>query len=124
IASTCNAFKIGTNTVADVYDVIADGIVINKHSNPGTGNPVPTGDCISAIAMQSNDNANVHDITVRNFTINSTYNPIAFLLENRQGGTFTSNLQNITIENINCKKTVTQPVVFNSVCENVNKIKN
>jgi polygalacturonase len=124
IASTCNAFKIGTNTVADVYDVIADGIIVNKHSNPGTGNPVPTGDCISAIAMQSNDNANVHDITVRNFTINSTYNPISFLLENRQGGTFNSNLQNILIENINCKKTVTQPVVFNSVCSDVNKIKN
>jgi polygalacturonase len=125
IASTCNAFKIGTSTVADVYDVIADNIIINKHSNPGSGNPVPTGDCISAIAMESNDNANVHDIICRNFTINSCYNPICFLLENRQGGTFTSRLENIVMENINCLKAVTQPIIFNLNCNiATNKIKN
>jgi polygalacturonase len=125
IATTCNAFKIGTNTVADIYDVIAENIIINKHSNPGTGNPVPTGDCITAIAMQSNDNASVYDITCRNFTINSCYNPIAFLLENRKGGTFKSKLENIVMENINCLKAVSQPIIFNTNCTiATNKIKN
>ncbi|MDP4241042.1 MAG: glycosyl hydrolase family 28 protein, partial [Bacteroidota bacterium] len=60
LASTCNCFKIGTNTSAEVYDVLADGITVNKHSNPGIGNPVPTGDCISAIAMECNDHNHVH----------------------------------------------------------------
>ncbi len=46
LATTCNAFKIGTNTLADVYDVVAENIVVNKHSNPGKGNPVPSNDCL------------------------------------------------------------------------------
>jgi len=71
LASTCNAFKIGTNTSGEVYNILADGIVVNKHSYPGTGNPVPTGDCIAAIALESNDHNRVHHVVCRNFTINS-----------------------------------------------------
>ena len=84
LATTCNAFKIGTGTVSDVYDVVAENITINKHSNPGKGSPVPSGDCISAICMESNDHHRTHDVICRNFMINSCYCPIYFELQNRQ----------------------------------------
>ena len=126
LASTCNAFKIGTSTVADVYDVVVENIVVNKHSNPGQGNPVPTGDCIAAICIESNDHHRTHDITCRNFTINSCYSPIFIALQNRQSiekGDI-GQLDNITIENVNCLKSVTQPVIFNWQPGQPNKIKN
>ena len=126
LASTCNGFKIGTNTLADVYDVVVENVVVNKHSNPGKGNPVPTGDCIAAIAIESNDHHRVHDITCRNFTINSCYNPIFIELQNRQSkekGEM-GNLDNILIENVNCLKSVSQPVIFNWQPGEPNKIKN
>jgi polygalacturonase len=126
LASTCNAFKIGTGTVADIYDIIAEDIVINKHSNPGVGNPVPTGDCISAIAIESNDLHRVHDVVIRNFTINSCYNPIYFDLQNRKNKNpqgMMGQLDNILLENINCIRSVSQPVIFNWQCGGVNKMK-
>lgn len=127
LASTCNAFKIGTELRADVYDVIADGIIVNKHSNPGEGNPISTGDCISAIALESNDGFYVHDIICRNFIINSCYNPIYIELQNRKAnpsGKETSRLENILIENVNCFETTIQPVIFNWQPGSPNKIKN
>lgn len=127
LASTCNAFKIGTGTLADVYDVVAEDIVINKHSNPGTGNPVPTGDCIAAIAIESNDLHRVHDVICRNFTINSCYSPIYFDLQNRKNNNppgIMGQLENIRLENINCVKSVSQPIIFNWQCNGANKIKN
>lgn len=126
LASTCNAFKIGTGTLADVYDVIAEDIIINKHSNPGIGNPVPTGDCISAIAIESNDRHRVHDIIVRNFTINSCYNPIYFNLQNRKNNNppgVMGQLDDILVENVNCIKSVSQPIIFNWQCGGANKMK-
>lgn len=126
LASTCNAFKIGTGTLADVYDVVAENIVINKHSNPGVGNPVPTGDCISAIAIESNDLHRVHDVICRNFTINSCYSPIYFDLQNRKNDNpagVMGQLDNILLENINCIRSVSQPVIFNWQCDGANKIK-
>lgn len=126
LASTCNAFKIGTGTLADIYDIIAEDITINKHSNPGIGNPVPTGDCISAIAIESNDRHSVHDIICRNFTINSCYNPIYFDLQNRKGNNppgVMGKIDNILLENINCIKSVSQPIIFNWQCDGANKIK-
>ena len=115
LASTCNGFKIGTNTVADVYDVVAENIVVNKHSNGGKGNPVPSGDCIAAIAIESNDHHVTHDIACRNFTINSAYCPIYVALQNRQSNEkgVTGCLDNILIENVNCLKSVSQPIIFN-----------
>jgi polygalacturonase len=126
LASTCNAFKIGTNTSGEVYNILADGIVVNKHSNPGSGNPVPSGDCIAAIALESNDHNRVHDVICRNFTINSCYCPIYLELQNRQSerpGTI-GQLDNIVIENVNCLKSVCQPVIFNWQNDGTNKIKN
>jgi polygalacturonase len=125
LASTCNAFKIGTGTVADVYDVVAENIIVNKHSNPGKGNPVPSGDCIAAIALESNDHHRTHDIICRNFTINSCYCPIFLELQNRQSyekGDM-GNLDNITIENVNCLRSI-QPVVFNWQQDGANKMTN
>lgn len=126
LASTCNAFKIGTGTLADVYDIIAEDIIINKHSNPGVGNPVPTGDCISAIAIESNDRHRIHDIVCRNFTINSCYNPIYFDLQNRKDKNppgVMGQLDNVLLENINCIKSVSQPIIFNWQCDGANKMK-
>lgn len=125
LASTCNAFKIGTGTVGDVYDVVADTVVVNKHSNPGTGNPVPSGDCIAAIALESNDHHSTHDITCRNFTVNSCYCTIFLELQNRQSyekGVI-GHLDNIVIENVNCLRS-TQPVIFNWQEGEANKITN
>ena len=125
LASTCNAFKIGTGTVADVYDVVADTIVVNKHSNPGSGTPVPSGDCIAAIAIESNDHHRTHDIVCRNFTINSCYCPVYLELQNRQSyekGVM-GRLDNILIENVNCLRS-TQPIIFNWQCDGANKMTN
>ena len=126
LASTCNAFKIGTNTLGEVSDVLCDGIVVNKHSHPGTGNPVPTGDCIAAIALESNDHNRVHNIVCRNFTINSCYCPIYFELQNRQSHTkgVMGRLDTILLENINCLKSVSQPVIFNWQPDGTNKTAN
>ncbi len=125
LATTCNAFKIGTGTVADVYDVVAENIVINKHSNPGGGNPIPSGDCIAAIAIESNDHHNTHDVICRNFTINSCYCPIFIELQNRQSyqpGDM-GKLDNILIENVNCLRS-TQPIILNWQCDGANKMTN
>ena len=126
LASTCNAFKIGTNTNGEVYNILADGIVVNKHSHPGTGNPVPTGDCIAAICLESNDHNRVHVVVCRNFTINSCYCPVYLELQNRQsrGKGDLGRLENILIENVNCLKSVCQPIIFNWQTDGTNKIKN
>lgn len=120
LASSCNALKLGTDTKNDAYDIIAESIIINKHSNPAESgqDPISTGDCISAITIQSNDNTNVHDIIVRNVTINSCYNPIYLELQNRgNNNPFLGKLSNILIENVNCKKSTIQPAVFNYDCD-------
>jgi hypothetical protein len=111
---------LGTDTKNEAYDIIAENIIINKHSAPAASgeDPISTGDCISAITIQSNDNTNVHDITVRNVTINSCYNPIYLELQNRGNkNPFLGKLSNILIENVNCKKSTIQPVVFNYDCD-------
>ena len=126
LASTCNAFKIGTNTSGEVYNIVGDDIVVNKHSHPGTGNPVPTGDCISAICLESNDHNHVHNVVCRNFTINSCYCPIYLELQNRQSETHgdMGYLSDIVIENVNCLKSVSQPIIFNWQTGGPNKITN
>ena len=55
LAPNCNAFKIDTCTVAEVCDVLAYDIIVNRHADPGLGNPVPSGDCIAAIALELNE---------------------------------------------------------------------
>jgi polygalacturonase len=114
LASTCNGFKIGTGTVGDVYDVDAEDVIINKHSNPGTGTPVPSGDCIAAIAIESNDHHSTHDVTCRNFAINSCYCPIFIELQNRQSYEpgLIGTLDKVLIENVNCLKAL-QPIILN-----------
>ena len=126
LATTCNAFKIGTDTFGEVYNILADSIVVNKHSHPGTGNPVPTGDCIAAIALECNDHGHVHGVVCRNFTINSCYCPIFIELQNRQskGAGVMGRLDDLLLENINCLKSVAQPVVFNWQPDGPNKIQN
>ena len=120
LASTCNAFKIGTGTVADVYDVDVENVVVNRHSHPGEGNPVPSGDCIAAIAIESNDHHRTHDIICRNFTINSCYCP--FILNCKTGslmkkGTWAG--WTMSRSTINCLKSV-QPIIFNWQCDGAN----
>jgi polygalacturonase len=122
LASTCNAWKIGTATKGETYNILAENITVNKHSNPGSGNPVPTGDCISAIAVESNDHGRVHHVTVRNFKVNSCYSPIYFDMQNRGSGA-DSKMDNIVIQNVNVLKAVTQPIIFNWQCGMTEKMK-
>ncbi len=115
LASTCNCFKIGTNTVGEVYNVLADGVVVNKHSNPGTGNPVPSGDCIAAICIESNDHNRVHDVVCRHFKINSCYCPIYLELQSRdlKGKGDVGRLDHVLVEDVDCLRSVAQPVIVN-----------
>jgi polygalacturonase len=122
LASTCNAWKIGTATKGETYNILAENITVNKHSNPGSGNPVPTGDCISAIAVESNDHGRVHHVTVRNFKVNSCYSPIYFDMQNRGSGA-DSKMDDIVIQNVNVLKAVTQPIIFNWQCGMTEKMK-
>ncbi len=126
LASTCNAFKIGTNTSGAIYNIVCDGIIVNKHSHPGTGNPVPTGDCISAICIESNDHNRVYNVVLQGFTINSCYCPIYLELQNRQSNEkgVMGHLDNIVIENVNCLKSLSQPIIFNWQCGGANKMTN
>ncbi len=122
LATTCNAFKIGTATEADTYDVVAENIVVNKHSNPGPGSIVPSGDCIAAIVLESNDHYSTNSIICRNFTVNSCNCPIYMELQNRQSvqpGDI-GNLNNILIDNFNCLRSNT-PIIFNWQCGGANK---
>ncbi len=125
LATTCNAFKIGTNTEADVYDVVAENITVNKHSNPGYSPPVPSGDCIAAIALESNDHYSVNAIVCRNFTVNSCYCPIFLALQNRQSvqAGDIGHLSNILIENFTCLRSL-QPIILNWQCGGANEMTN
>ena len=98
-----------------MYNVVGDGIVVNKHANPGTGNPIPTGDCIAAICIESNDHNRVHDVVCRHFKINSCYCPIYLELQNRslKGKGPLGRLDHVLIEDVDCVRSVAQPILFN-----------
>jgi polygalacturonase len=106
IASTCNATKIGTETVGDIENVLFERITVRKHSNPQGKNPIPSGVCIAAISLQSNDGAHVRNIVCRDYTIEACYAPVFIQLQDRDSHRESDlgSLGGITIERLTCTR--------------------
>lgn len=104
LATTCNGFKIGTETVGDIFDVRVENITLNRHSQSAdTGYPEGAGIPLSAVNIQSNDGASVHDISVKNFHATIAGTPIFMVLQKRETITEDKNagsLYNIEVENL------------------------
>jgi len=94
IATTCNATKIGTETVGDVHDILFQRIRVKKHSQSKAS-------AISAISFQSNDGADVYNITARDYKVEDVDTPIFLSLQNRNrsGNKPIGKLRDIRIEN-------------------------
>ncbi len=75
----------------------------------------------SLTVIISSNHGRVYNVVVRNFTINSCYSPIYFAMQNRGPGPG-SKMDNIVVENINCLKSVLQPIIFNWQCGMENKM--
>lgn len=110
-ASTCNATKIGTETVGDIHHVRFERIHVCKHSQvleTGAGRPnKEMVHSLTAISIQSNDGAKVHDIVCRDYQVESIYAPV--LIEAQRKTRFGDHIkagyvQGVTIENVFVKE--------------------
>jgi polygalacturonase len=117
VASTCNATKIGTETVGDIENVLFERITVRKHPDTAGKNPIPSGVCIAAISLQSNDGAKVRNITCRDYTIEDCYAPVFIQLQHRTSHRRCSlgSLGDITIERIVCKRSLAASQI--NVCQ-------
>lgn len=118
IATTCNATKIGTETVGDIENVLFERITVRKHSSTPGKNPIPSGDCIAAISLQSNDGAKVHNVTCRDYTVESCYAPVFVQLQHRvshRKEAALGELGGITIERLTCRRALAASQI--NVCE-------
>jgi len=108
IATTCNATKIGTETVGDIENVLFERITVRKHREAVGKNPIPSGACIAAISLQSNDGAKVRNITCRDYTIEDCYAPVFIQLQNRTShrSCTLGTLGDITVERLACKRAI------------------
>jgi len=106
IASTCNATKIGTETIGPIQDVLFENITVKDHRERIGKNPIPSGTCIAALSIQSNDGAPVKNIVCRNYTIEHCYCPafVQLQVQKRKGKTDQTmgSIDGITIENLTC----------------------
>ncbi len=114
VASTCNAVKIGTETVGDISDVLAERIRVRRHGEVSGDNPIAEGECIAAISIQSNDGAHVRRITCRDFTVESCFAPVFVQLQDRDAHRLSDagSISDITIERMNCKRALS-PIQLN-----------
>lgn len=105
IASTCNATKIGTETVGDIENVLFERITVRKHSKVTGKNPIPSGVCIAAISLQSNDGAKVRNVTCRDYTVEACYAPLFIQLQDRDSHRESDlgSLGHITVERLTCR---------------------
>ncbi len=119
LASTTNATKIGTNTTDEIRDVTFRNITVNKHSRVTTDrNPVPTGESISAVSLQSNDGGAVHDITVDRYTVNNTATPIFLEQQDRESSTPgkpVGPFYNVSISNVDVRRSIAASQI--NVCD-------
>jgi len=108
IATTCNATKIGTETVGDIENVLFERITVRKHSGVSGKNPIASGACIAAISLQSNDGAKVRNITCRDYTIEDCYTPVFIQLQNRTSHRpcALGSLGDVTVERLTCKRSL------------------
>lgn len=110
-ATTCNATKIGTETVGNIYNVKFDNITVCKHSEitaEGAGEPpVNIINTLAAVSVQSNDGAKVHDLVFKNYFVEYVDTPVFILMQKRErflspvpeGG-----ISNVTIDGMYVKK--------------------
>ncbi len=108
IATTCNATKIGTETVGDIQNVLFERITVRKHREATGKNPIPSGVCIAAISLQSNDGAKVRNITCRDYTIEDCYAPVFIQLQDRDSHRESDlgALGDIVIERLTCARSI------------------
>jgi polygalacturonase len=108
IATTCNATKIGTETVGDIENVLFERITVRKHREAVGKNPIPSGVCIAAISLQSNDGAKVRNITCRDYTIEDCYAPVFIQLQDRDSHRQSDigSLGDIVIERLTCARSL------------------
>ena len=111
VSSTCNTTKIGTETVGNIYDVSFEKIRVRKHSpitEEGMGEaPVHIINPLSAISVQSNDGADVHNISFKDYYVEHVDAPIFILLQKRDrfiNDFSKSRISDIKIEGIYVKK--------------------
>ncbi len=111
VASTCNATKIGTETVGNIFDVTFENIYVRKHINVDEAlspNPKkPYYDTIAAISVQSNDGAKVYDVTFKNYLVDAVQAPFFILLMNRKTkdpNAVLGEVRNISIDGLIVKK--------------------
>lgn len=118
-ASTCNATKIGTETVGDIHHVRFERIHVCKHSQvleTGAGRPnKEMVHSLTAISIQSNDGAKVHDIVCRDYQVESVYAPV--LIEAQRKTRFGNHIkagfvQGVTIENVFVKESHRNSMIF------------
>lgn len=104
LATTCNTVKIGTGTYLDLNRVYVHDIIVNKHSK-AVANDDSSGLTTTAISVQTNDGANISDITYRNFTVNDCDTGIFIGAQQRQRPNAYVNsigkVKNILFDNIN-----------------------
>ena len=75
VISRTNCFKIGTETTYDIYDVtVEDCSFLMTDLYPGA---------VSGISLEACDGAKVHDISIKNITINRCSCPLFIRLGNR-----------------------------------------
>ena len=95
IMTTCNAFKIGTETYADISNVtFVDSEILSLDIYPGA---------ISAIAIESVDGSNLSNIYVDNIIIDGVLAPLFIRLGNRNrygGKDLMGGIDGVEIKNI------------------------
>lgn len=144
LATTCNGFKIGTETVGDIYDIKVENILLNRHEeSASSGYPEGEGIPLSAIDIQSNDGASVHDIHISNFHATVAGTPLFIVLQKRfnkipsgeAGQLYSIDIENFSVDRalrpslINCCKQRTvknisiRNMSVNVYCETKDKYK-
>jgi hypothetical protein len=103
--------------VGDIENVLFERITVRKHSSVAGKNPVPSGVCIAAISLQSNDGAKVRNITCRDYAIEDCHTPVFIQLQNRTSHRpcALGALGDITIERLTCARSVAASQI--NVCE-------
>lgn len=124
IATTCNATKIGTETVGDIENVLFERITVRKHSQVKGKNPIPTGECIAAISLQSNDGAKVRNIVCRDYVIETCYAPVFIQLQDRDSRRESDlgTLGDIVIERLTCARALAASQINVSAGGRVGKV--
>jgi hypothetical protein len=88
--------------------VLFERITVRKHSAVWGKNPIPSGACIAAISLQSNDGAKVRNITCRDYAVEACYTPLFIQLQHRTSHRpcELGSLGGITVERLACQRSL------------------